>query len=218
MINMKIATVIGTRPQYIKYYPIHYLLNKYFEEVLIDTNQHYDENMSGIFYKELGIKRPDYNIKATDSGFGTQLGDMLRGIEDVLRCENPDAVIVFGDTNSTLAGAIVGARLGLPVFHIESGLRSFNRFMPEEQNRIVADCLSSLLFCPTQIAVNNLKAEGITDGVHCVGDVMQEATSMAYERASLSSHILDQFGLEKKQFLLLTFHRAENTGDDYQTC
>lgn len=211
---LKLVTIVGARPQFIKLAPVSRALRKEgIREVIVHTGQHYDHGMSDIFFDELGIPAPDYNLGVGSGSHGLQTGEMLRKIEEVLLAEKPDWVVVYGDTNSTLAGALAASKLHIPVAHVESGLRSFNRRMPEEINRVLTDHISTLLFCPTETAVGNLAAEGITRGVHLVGDVMLDALLDAKERAQAKSTILDQLGLVEKQYLLATVHRAENTDD-----
>lgn len=177
------------------------------------TGQHYDDAMSAVFFRELAIPEPDYNLGVGSEPHGQQTGAMLTGIEAVLLKELPDWVLVYGDTNSTLAGALAAAKLHIPVAHVEAGLRSFNRRMPEELNRVLTDHISTLLFCPTQTAVENLAAEGITQGVHLVSDVMHEALRWAAERGRTHGTILERLGVREKSYLLATVHRAENTDD-----
>ncbi|CAA7599634.1 UDP-N-acetylglucosamine 2-epimerase (non-hydrolysing) [Acididesulfobacillus acetoxydans] len=188
-------------------------LRSVYREVLIHTGQHYDSNMSDIFFTELHIPRPDYNLGVGSGRQGEQTGAILKAVEEVLLQEQPDAVLVYGDTNSTLGGALAAAKLHIPVFHIEAGLRSFNREMPEEINRVLTDHLSTLLFCPTRTAVNNLSAEGIQKGVHLSGDVMYDAfrynSRLARQRLSLP----EKLGLPPGGYILGTIHRAENTDD-----
>lgn len=175
------------------------------------TGQHYDHGMSDVFFEELEIPKPDYHLGIGSGSHGEQTGKMLAKIEQILVIEDPDLVIVYGDTNSTLAGALAAAKLHIPVAHVEAGLRSFDRRMPEEVNRVMTDHISDLLFCPTPTAVENLKAEGIMEGVHLVGDVMADALHFNRERADLQSRILEILGLEPKMYLVLTVHRASNT-------
>jgi UDP-GlcNAc3NAcA epimerase len=210
---VKIMTVVGARPQFIKAAAVSREIAKRPEmkEIIIHTGQHYDESMSRIFFEELAIPVPDYHLGIGSGTHGAQTGAMLEKIEAVLLDEKPDWVLVYGDTNSTLAGTLAAVKLHIPIAHVEAGLRSFNRAMPEEINRIIADKLSSILFCPSQTAVNNLAHEGITQGVHLVGDVMYEALLFAAEQADRRSNILETLRLEKKNYLLVTVHRAENT-------
>lgn len=210
---MKIITVVGARPQFIKAAPVSRELRQRHTEVLIHTGQHYDDAMSAIFFRELEIPEPDVNLGVGSGPHGQQTGAMLARIEEILLVERPAWVLVYGDTNSTLAGALAAAKLHIPVAHVEAGLRSFNRRMPEEINRVLTDHISALLFCPTQTAVDNLAAEGITQGVHLVGDVMHEALLWAAERARTHSTILERLGVREKGYLLATVHRAENTDD-----
>lgn len=208
---MKVVTIVGARPQFIKAAVLSRELRKDHEEILVHTGQHYDDNMSGVFFKELEIPEPNYNLGIGSGSHGKQTGEMLSGIEDILLKESPDWVLVYGDTNSTLAGALAASKLQLRIAHVEAGLRSFNRNMPEEINRVLTDHLSSLLFCPTETAVNNLCNEGIRQGVHQVGDVMYDALLWALGKAELNSGILQQMGLNPGSYLLATVHRAENT-------
>lgn len=210
---MKIATIIGARPQFIKAAPISRELRQHHQEVLVHTGQHYDDNMSKVFFDELDIPAPDYNLEVGSGSHGVQTGAMLARIEAVLSAARPDRVLIYGDTNSTLAGALAAAKLHFPVCHVEAGLRSFNRRMPEEINRVVADHLSALLLCPSRTAVDNLKAEGIARGVHLVGDVMADALRHAARQSQGCSRILERLGLTEKQYCLATVHRAENTDD-----
>ncbi|WP_422445574.1 non-hydrolyzing UDP-N-acetylglucosamine 2-epimerase [Thermoanaerobacterium sp. DL9XJH110] len=212
---MKIATIVGARPQFIKAAAVSRVLRKYHNEILIHTGQHYDKNMSDIFFDELDIPRPDYNLNVGSGTHGKQTGEMLIKIEEVLVQEKPDAVIVYGDTNSTLAGALAASKLLISVIHVEAGLRSYNRNMPEEQNRVLTDHISSILFCPTQNAVENLLREGITNNVFNVGDVMYDAILFNLDIAEQKSDILSKLQLKKNEYILATVHRAENT-DTYE--
>jgi UDP-GlcNAc3NAcA epimerase len=210
---MKLVTIVGARPQFIKCAPVSRELRKVATEVLVHTGQHYDDNMSHLFFRELDIPKPDYNLGVGSGPHGAQTGEMLKLIEEVLLKELPDYVMVFGDTNSTLAGALAAAKLHIPVAHVEAGLRSFNRQMPEEINRVIADHLSSLLLCPTETAVKNLVQEGITDRVELVGDVMYEALLNNSQIAESRSTILAQLNLQPQEYFVVTVHRAENTED-----
>ncbi len=208
---MKIASIVGARPQFIKCAPVSRELRKEHEEVLVHTGQHYDHGMSEVFFEELRIPKPDYNLGIGSGTHGHQTGAMLGAIEDVLRKENPDLVLVYGDTNSTLAGALAAAKLHIPVAHVEAGLRSNDRRMPEEVNRVLTDHTSDLLFCPTETAVANLAAEGVTRGVHLVGDVMLDAMNYNRAVAEERSRILEDVGVEPGEYLAITVHRPSNT-------
>jgi UDP-GlcNAc3NAcA epimerase len=207
---MKIVTVVGARPQFIKAAPLSRALRESHHELLVHTGQHYDDTMSGVFFRELGIPCPDYNLGVGSGPHGAQTGEMLRRLEETLLTETPERVIVFGDTNSTLAGALAAAKLHIPVAHVEAGLRSYNRAMPEEINRVVTDHLSDLLFSPTRTGVENLAREGLTQGVHLVGDLMFDALRMFLPIAQARSDALSRFGLQPREYALLTLHRAEN--------
>ncbi len=209
---MKVVTIIGARPQFIKASAVSKEMRKRHREVLVHTGQHYDYEMSGIFFEGLGIPLPDVNLGVGSGSHGAQTGAMLSGLEEVLTSERPDWVLIYGDTNSTLAGALAAAKLRIPVAHVEAGLRSFNRAMPEEINRVVADHLSDLLLCPSSTAVTNLAAEGITRNVQLVGDVMLDVLNWARERVLVKPvGIVDRLGLQKKRYLVATVHRSENT-------
>ena len=175
------------------------------------TGQHYDDALSGVFFRELGLRSPDHNLGVGSGPHGAQTGAMLAGIERVLLKERPDLVLVYGDTNSTLAGALAAVKLQLPIAHVEAGLRSFRRDMPEEVNRLVTDHLSDLRFAPTQAAVHNLTLEGIHTGVHFVGDVMLDALRLMMPIAARHSVILQRLGLARNSYALATIHRAANT-------
>jgi len=212
--------VVGARPQFVKAAAVSRAIAAYnkkfpdssFEEKIIHTGQHYDKNMSKIFFDELEIPHPDYNLGVGSGLHGEQTGKMLQKIEHVLIREKPDYVIIYGDTNSTLAAALAATKLHIPVAHVEAGLRSFNRRMPEEINRILADHVSSLLFCPTEVAVKNLVNEGISHGVYQVGDVMYDSVLFYAKKAkTIEQKILKQLDLHSKSYYLATVHRAENT-------
>lgn len=206
--RMNILTVVGARPQFIKAAAVSGPLRAVADEYLVHTGQHYDDDMSAVFFEELGIPEPDRHLEVGSAGHGAQTGRMLEQIEAVIIEQRPDIVMVYGDTNSTLAGALAAAKLNVPVAHVEAGLRSDRRDMPEEINRILTDHVSTWLFCPTQNAVDRLAGEGVTGGVHLVGDVMADSVEMI--RARLSLDRVTQLGIEAP-YLAATIHRAENT-------
>ncbi len=208
---MKILSIVGARPQFIKCAPLSRVLRRDHQEILVHTGQHYDPEMSDIFFKELDIPRPDYNLGIGSGNHGEQTGKMLAEIEKVLIKEKPEMVLVFGDTNSTIAGALAASKLNIKVGHVEAGVRSFDRMMPEEINRVLTDHISNLLFCPTVTAVKNLETEGITKGVHLVGDVMIDALIYNRKLADERSKIIEKIGLVKGEYLVLTVHRPSNT-------
>jgi UDP-GlcNAc3NAcA epimerase len=211
---LKIITIIGARPQFIKAAPVAAALKAAgITEILIHTGQHFDANMSAIFFQELGIPAPTHQLDINGGGHGAMTGRMMQELEPLFQQHRPDAVLIYGDTNSTLAGALVAAKLHIPVAHVEAGLRSYNRAMPEEINRVLADHVSALLFCPTPTAVANLAAEGITANVHMVGDVMYDATLTAITRAATESKILTRLKLTPRHYAVATIHRAESTDD-----
>ncbi|MBB6461528.1 non-hydrolyzing UDP-N-acetylglucosamine 2-epimerase [Flammeovirga kamogawensis] len=211
---MKILTIIGARPQFIKAATVSRVIKKIENctEILVHTGQHYDENMSDIFFDELGIPRPDYNLGVGGGSHGAQTGEMLAKIEKVLFKEKPDYLLVYGDTNSTLAGALAASKMHIPVVHVEAGLRSFNMKMPEEQNRILTDHISTLLFTPTDTGYSNLLKEGINDSsIYNIGDVMYDAAMYYGKKAQNNTNILEKLNVKYKDFILATIHRAENT-------
>jgi UDP-GlcNAc3NAcA epimerase len=208
---MKVVSVVGARPEFVQAAPVSRALRGRHQEVLVHTGQHYDYEMSALFFQELNLPAPDYNLEVGSGLHGQQTGEILTRLERVLLDEQPDWVLVRGDTNSTLAGALAAAKLHIAVGHIEAGLRSFNRWMPEEINRIVADHVADLLFCPTPTAMSNLAAEGIEQGLHLVGDVMYEAILYNLPLADAKSRVLARLRLAPDGYLLLTVHRAENT-------
>lgn len=210
----QIFTVLGARPQFIKAAPVSRAIAEAgMSEVIVHTGQHFDALMSDVFFEELDIPKPRYNLEVNSLGHGAMTGRMLEKLEEAMLAERPEMVLIYGDTNSTIAGALAAAKLNIPVAHVEAGLRSFNRRMPEEVNRVVADHVSALLFCPTQTAVANLAAEGITKGVHAVGDVMYDTTLAAVKRAEGRSTIIESLGLTPGGYAVATIHRAENTDD-----
>lgn len=208
---MKILTVVGARPQFIKASAVSNVIRKCHEEILVHTGQHYDENMSQVFFEELNIPRPDYNLEVGSGNHGKQTGTMLIKLEEIYIKEKPDFVLVYGDTNSTLAGALCASKLLIPLAHVEAGLRSFNRKMPEEQNRVITDRLSNILFVPTDSAAENLKREGIKEGIYNVGDVMFDAILNFKKLAESKNEIIKKLDLQGKEYILTTIHRAENT-------
>ena len=210
---LKIFTIVGARPQFIKAAPVSKELRKEHREFLLHTGQHYDENMSQLFFDELDIPAPDLNLEIGSGPHGQQTGQMLVGIEKALQEIKPDAVLVYGDTNSTLAGAVAASKLCIPLLHVEAGLRSFNRQMPEEINRMLTDRVSDLMFCPTQTAVEHLQREGITAGVHNTGDVMYDAALRFAELAETRLSPLRRLEMPTDGYLLLTCHRPQNTDD-----
>ena len=210
---MKVLSVVGARPQFVKCAPVSRELRKVHEEVLVHTGQHYDYALSEVFFRDLGIPAPDYHLEIGSGSHGVQTGRMLAAIEDVLVKEEPGIVLVYGDTNSTLAGALAAAKMHVPVAHVEAGLRSFDRRMPEEVNRVLTDHCSDLLFCPTATAVANLAAEGVTAGVHLTGDVMVDALQQNLPLAKERSTAFIDLGLWPKEYFLATVHRASNTDD-----
>ena len=215
---MKIISIVGARPQFIKAAVVSYYLKKSaIIEVIIHTGQHFDENMSDIFFKQMEIPRPSYTLNINGLSHGAMTGRMMEEIEEIIRKENPNYLLVYGDTNSTLAGALAAKKLNVKVIHVEAGLRSFNMQMPEEVNRILTDRISDVLFCPTDTAVKNLLLEGF-EHFDCeviqIGDVMEDAAALFKKRAELESIIIDQLGLSKDKFILCTLHRAENTDSE----
>jgi UDP-GlcNAc3NAcA epimerase len=220
MKTIRVITVVGARPQFIKAAAVSRALAAYndagqgtrLDERIVHTGQHYDDNMSRVFFDELKIPPPAVNLQVGSGPHGRQTGIMLQRLEEVMLADRPDWALIYGDTNSTLAGALAAVKLHIPVAHVEAGLRSFNRRMPEEINRIVADSVSSVLFCPTAAAVANLAREGVTAGVHQVGDVMYDSV-LFNARLAAASDVMARLGLTPKSFYLATVHRAENTDD-----
>ncbi len=217
---MKLLTIVGARPQFIKAAVVSRAIPTWNEgqpdarritEVLVHTGQHYDDEMSGTFFRELDIPAPAHHLGVGSGPHGQQTGRMLERLEGVMLQEKPDWVLVYGDTNSTLAGGLAAGKLGIPVAHVEAGLRSYNRGMPEEINRVIVDHLSSLLFCPTDRAVKNLNCEGIVRGVRLVGDVMYDSLLHSLGRIGGNAEILGRFQVRPKEYGLATIHRAETT-------
>ena len=209
----KILTVVGARPQFIKAAPLSLAIisSGEFCEVIIHTGQHYDDNMSDIFFNELSIPEPKYNLGIGNVSHGAMTGAMLHEIEKIILIEKPDIVLVYGDTNSTLAGALAAAKLHYPVAHVEAGLRSFNKKMPEEINRVLTDHISTFMFCPTFAAVKNLENECLVSGIYHVGDIMYDSANLAKKIANKKSDVLSKLNLLEDEFAVCTIHRAENT-------
>jgi UDP-GlcNAc3NAcA epimerase len=214
---VRFASIVGARPQFVKLAPVSRALRQQHQELIIHTGQHYDYSMSAQFFDELALPVPDYHLGVGSGTHAFQTGRMLEAIEQVLLKEHPDRVIVFGDTNSTLAGALAAAKLHIPIAHVEAGLRSFNRAMPEEINRVVADHLSDRLFCPTEAARKNASDEGITQGVEVVGDVMYDILLQVQPQIDAhAQELLPALGVAPQAYVLVTVHRPANT-DDPQT-
>ncbi|MEQ6123337.1 UDP-N-acetylglucosamine 2-epimerase (non-hydrolyzing) [Pseudotenacibaculum sp. MALMAid0570] len=214
----KIVTVLGARPQFVKAAVLSRVIKKYnaIQEVIVHTGQHFDMNMSDVFFDEMMIPKPKYNLDINSMSHGAMTGKMLEGIESILLKEKPDAVVIYGDTNSTIAGALAAKKMDIKVVHIEAGLRSFNMKMPEEVNRILTDRISDLLSCPTQIAINNLEREGYKNlpiQIEKHGDIMKDAAEYYSQFSSEKSSIIEDLALTKEKFVLATIHRQENTDD-----
>ena len=216
--SLKILTVVGARPQFIKAAVVSRALaarenGVVFREEIIHTGQHYDPGMSDIFFEHLGLAKPSAKLDLGGGRHGQMTGRMLEALEMEMLSRRPDLVLVYGDANSTLAGALAAAKLQIPVAHVEAGLRSFNRAMPEEINRVLTDHLAAWLFCPTRAAAANLRNDGLAAGIHLVGDVMYDAALLFGRAAEEKSRILETLGLKEKSFLLVTVHRQENADD-----
>jgi len=213
--GVRILSVVGNRPQFVKSAPLSLALRERgVEEIVLHTGQHYDRELSAVFFEELGLAPPRYRLEAGSGTHGEQTARMLPGIEAAVLEERPDAVLVYGDTNSTLAGGLAAAKILVPVAHVEAGLRSFDRSMPEELNRMLVDRLSTLLFCPAEPAVGNLAREGITEGVHLVGDVMYDANLRLAPLARGRSTALEDAGVQPGRYLVLTLHREANVAPE----
>lgn len=218
---MKVITVVGARPQFIKAAAVSRVIRKYVTEILIHTGQHYDNNMSEVFFEQLDIPRPDYNLGVGSGSHAKQTADMLVRLEKIYLEEKPDFVLVYGDTNSTLAAALAASKILIPVIHVEAGLRSFNKAMPEEQNRVLSDHISEFLFCPTRTAVEHLKRENITKNVYQIGDVMCDAVLFYLKKVEKipRNNFMDklsflfQWNKPLDNWYIATVHRAENTMD-----
>lgn len=208
---MKIVTVLGARPQFIKAALVSNELRKKNQEIIIHTGQHYNTEMSDIFFEEMGIPTPDYNLNVGSGSHAYQTAEMMVRLENLFISENPDLILLYGDTNSTLAAAITAAKLQLPIAHVEAGPRMFDKTIPEEINRIVTDHLSTLLFAPTLRSAANLRNEGLNRGIHLTGDVMLDNFKYFSKKAEKQSKILEKLDLTKKDYILATVHRAKNT-------
>jgi UDP-N-acetylglucosamine 2-epimerase len=211
---LRTLTVVGARPEFVQTAPLarEIAARAGIDGTLVHTGQHYDYEMSEVFFSQLELPKPIHHLGVGSGSHGAQTGAMLAGLDDVLLAEKPDTVITHGDTNSTLATALSAAKLGIPVAHVEAGLRSWNRAMPEEVNRVVADHVSTWLFCPGHVAADNLRVEGISDGVHVVGDLMRDSLDWTMRDLHVPA-VLDKFHLAAGEFFMATIHRAENTDD-----
>ncbi len=221
MTSLRMAMVVGARPQFVKAAALWREVSGAIEQAetawsLIHTGQHYDDAMSGAFFRDLDLPPPTHHLGVGSASHGAQTGEMMKRLEPVLLDLSPDVVLVVGDTNSTLAGALVAAKIHIPVAHVEAGLRSFNPRMPEEINRRLVDHLSDLLLCPSQHAADNLSREGITSGVHVTGDIMLEALQWIRPTPAKTKAVLEEFGLQPREYALVTLHRAENTNDEHR--
>lgn len=215
---MKVLTIVGARPQFIKAAAVSRVIRKTtgLNEIIVHTGQHFDENMSSVFFREMEIPEPDYHLGINNLSHGAMTGRMLESLEQVMINEKPDAVIVFGDTNSTLAGALAAKKINIRLAHVEAGLRSYNMKMPEEINRILTDRISDILFCPTKDALHNLDREGFSSfgvRIELVGDVMYDAALYYGNLSSVRSGIIRKMGLQLNKYILCTVHRQENTDD-----
>jgi UDP-GlcNAc3NAcA epimerase len=219
---MKLLSIVGARPQFVKAAVVSAAIERHnsrakdstrIEQKLIHTGQHYEHNLSGVFFDQLPLPTPDYHLGVGSGAHGAQTAAMLEGLEKVLLQEKPDMTVVYGDTNSTIAGALASAKMNIPVAHVEAGLRSFNRAMPEEMNRVATDHLSDLLLCPTDTAVKNLRREGILRGVALTGDVMLDAVQSFQPLAARRAELLNDLDVRPGGYALVTIHRAENTDD-----
>ena len=211
---MRILTVLGARPQFVKSFPVSAALDAAHEETLVHTGQHYDEKLSDVFFDELGLDSPTYDLGVGSAPHAVQTADIMRELDPIVADESPDALLVYGDTNSTLAGALVGAKRAVDVLHVEAGLRSGNQSMPEEHNRVVTDHVSDVLFAPSADAERNLEREGLSDRAHRPGDVMYDAIRWATDVARSNSTIIESLDLTDTEYVLATVHRPRNTDDE----
>jgi UDP-N-acetylglucosamine 2-epimerase (non-hydrolysing)/UDP-GlcNAc3NAcA epimerase len=210
---MRVVTLIGNRPQFVKAAAVSAALRESHDEVLVHSGQHYDDELSAVFFRELEVPAPDHELRVGSGPGGEQLGRIMHAFEPVATAAEPDVVLVYGDTNTTLAGALSCARMRVPLAHVESGMRSFDHSMPEERNRVLTDHLSDLRLCSTEVAVTNLEREGITEGVELVGDVMADVALAMAPVAARTSKALSRLDLQEGGFLLVTAHRAGNVDD-----
>ena len=210
---MKVVSVVGARPQFVKAFVVSRALRRDHEEILVHTGQHYDEELSDVFFEELELPEPDYNLEVGSGAHAEQTARMMIELDSVVESESPDVLNVYGDTNSTLAGSVVGSKRDTTLVHVEAGLRSYDRSMPEEVNRVLTDHASDLLFAPSKTAVNNLREEGLTDGVYLTGDVMYDAVLWARSKSEEVSDIHQRLDLECGEYVLTTVHRAANTNE-----
>lgn len=210
---MRVVTVIGNRPQFVKAVAVSGPLREHHREILIHTGQHYDDTLSAVFFRELGLPAADHELGLGQGSNGEQTGRMLQALSPLVAAERPDVVLVYGDTNSTLAGGLAGAQTGVPVAHVEAGMRSYDRSMPEELNRVLCDHLSTLLLCPSQAAVKNLRAEGLDGRAEVVGDVMVDVFRLVASQSHSAATVLDGAGVSAGAYLLATVHRVANVDD-----
>jgi UDP-N-acetylglucosamine 2-epimerase (non-hydrolysing) len=210
---MKVLSIVGARPQFVKALPLSQAVRREHEEVLVHTGQHYDRELSAVFFEELDLPEPEYELGVGSGSHAAQTATMMTELDRVVTAERPDVVLVYGDTNSTLAGALVAAKREPTLAHVEAGLRSHNWSMPEEVNRVLTDHCADLLFAPSERARTSLQSEGVTDGVHVVGDVMYDALLRIEPHALERSHVLSELGLTEHEYVLATVHRAGNTDD-----